>query len=114
MSKFVNEEEALKLVASIQNNTPVDTGALKASVQIGYVNQNEMMILVGANSSSGNMARGRRSPSQYVRYVNEGYPRGTRNEYVNKGFIERGVKAWASQLKTNDSNEDDSMNWLIE
>lgn len=98
MSKFINELEALKLVAAIQNVTPVDTGALKSSIQIAYVRQNEMMVIVGANSSSGNMARGKRSPSQYVRYVNEGLPKGTRNEYVNKGFVERGVKKWASSL----------------
>lgn len=102
MSRFINELEALKLVAAIQNATPVDTGALKASIQIAYINANEMAIIVGANSSSGNMARGKRSPSQYVRYVNEGYPRGTRNEYVNQGFIQRGVEAWASTLSADD------------
>lgn len=101
MSKFINQLEALKLVAAIQNETPVDTGALKASIQIAYIHSNEMMIVVGANSSSGNMARGKRSPSQYVRYVNEGYPRGTRNEFVNKGFIERGVQRWLNDLKNN-------------
>ncbi len=110
MSKFISELEALKLVAAIQSETPVDTGALKASIQIAYVKQNEMMVIVGANSSSGNMARGKKSPSQYVRYVNEGYPRGSRNEYVNKGFVERGVKKWASSL----GNTTDKLNYEID
>lgn len=92
-------------MAAIQNETPVDTGALKASIQIAYVQANQMMIVVGANSSSGNMARGKRSPSQYVRYVNEGYPRGSRNEFVNKGFVERGVQRWIKDLKISSEEE---------
>lgn len=106
MSKFISELQALKLVASIQSVTPVDTGALKASIQVAYVKPCEMMVIVGANSSSGNMARGKRSPSQYVRYVNEGLPKGTRNEYVNKGFVERGVKKWTSSLEGNTNQLD--------
>lgn len=107
MSKFISELQALKLAACIQNATPVDTGALKASVQVAYVHQNQMMVIVGANSASGYMARGHRNPSQYVRYVNEGYPRGSRNDTVNKGFIRRGVSEWANQLGTNAPNNDD-------
>ena len=100
LSKFITELEALRLVAAIQNFTPVDTGALRASVQVGYIKENQMMVIVGANSTSGNMAHRKHSPSQYVRYVNEGYPKGSKNELVNKGFVERGVKAWAEGIKT--------------
>ena len=77
-------------------NTPVLTGALFNSVQVAYVRNHDMCVIVGANTSA--MAH-RKSPSQYVRYVNEGLPRGTRNESKNKGFIKRGIEAWSNALQ---------------